>query len=76
MKRPGDHALHAYSRLRAPDFAKLVEHLRDSRSAALEQLTRTREMYDVAHLQGELDVMNSLLQYIEEGENLLTNRNR
>lgn len=31
-------------------------------------------MHDVARLQGELDVMETILQYIDEGEKLLVNR--
>jgi hypothetical protein len=68
-------ALHTYSRLRAADFTQLVIHLRESKDAALDNLTRARDIHDVARLQGEIDVLKAILLYIDEGEKLLVNRN-
>ncbi|TDN70417.1 hypothetical protein [Paraburkholderia sp. BL10I2N1] len=75
MKRASDAALRAYARLQHADFAALVAHLRESSAEHCKTLKRARESYDVAFSQGQIDILETILQFIEEGENLLFNRN-
>lgn len=60
----------AYSRLRAAEFAHLVTHLRESQAEQLDSLRRARAMDDVARIQGQLEVIDKILQYVAEGEDL------
>lgn len=63
-------AYSAYSRLRAAEFAHLVTHLRESRDEALDCLKHARTMDAVARCQAEVEVLETILRYVDQGEEL------
>jgi hypothetical protein len=64
------HTYAAYSRLRAAEFTHLVTHLRESLDEAVGRLKQARAMDDVARAQAEIEVLEKILQYVDEGEAL------
>jgi hypothetical protein len=64
------HTYAAYARLRAAEFTHLVTHLRESRDEAVDTLKRARTMDEVARAQAEVEVIEKILQYVDEGETL------
>lgn len=65
-----------FARLRAPEFAPLLEYLRAERHESLEMMAQVADTDKIYRLQGEVGKLKEILGYIEGSETLIAKLKR
>ena len=71
MQRLDEHVVRCLQRLRAEEFAPLVEYLEESRKGTLEQLVQVAQKEQIYRLQGEAGVLGELISHIKNSNELI-----